>query len=298
MPDNRFDSRARRDCFKEAVCVNASRVYDACRDRECLEDLRVLFVERDQEIVDNAIAVKLKSAEICNVFIDTEPLPFNRGYYCVELTIYFSVRLDVTVSPMSNACEVCGLCVCTKKAILFGSDGSVRVFSSDYVYDDEDVQNLPGGNLPRVTCQIAEPVCLGAKLENVCEPCCCCVPHSVSRRFGGSFDHAGGERAVLVSIGVFMIIQLERQVQMLMPVYDFCMPEKICVEEGSDDPCEMFSRLSFPADAFFPPKADDCGGCGCDCGGEGHGRSPAYCGEPAPLPSCGCEASRDKVCGR
>lgn len=268
MTENKY-STARRDGFKEAVCVNASRVYDACRDRECLENLRVFFVEQDQELIDCAAAVKLKYAEVVNVFINTEPVPFNRGYYCVDLTIYFCVHLDVTVSPVTSPCEVCGLSVYTKKAILFGSEGSVKVFSSDFVCNDDDVQNPPSGNLPKVTCQIAEPISLGAKLLNVCEVCRCgCVPRSVSRRWSGSFDHSGGKRAVDVSLGIFMIIQLERQVQMLMPVYDFCMPEKICVEEGNDDPCDLFGKICFPTDAFFPPNAADVASsdtvtCGC-----------------------------------
>lgn len=272
MSDNRCASLGRKDCFKEAVCVNASRVYDACRDRECLEDLTVHFVERDSELIDNATAVKLKSAEVVNVFIDTEPVPFNRGYFCVELTIYFSVKLEVAISPMSNPCEVCGLCIYNKKAILFGSEGCVKVFTSDYVCGgDDDIQGQPTGNLPKVTCQIAEPICLSARLKTLCEPCCpCCIPRVVARRFGGSFEHQRSERVVLVSLGIFMIVQLERQVQMLLPVYDFCMPEKVCIEDGNDEPCDLFSRISFPTNAFFPPNACELkssadSGCGCGC---------------------------------
>lgn len=270
MSDNRYTA-GRRDCFKEAVCVNASRVYDACRDRECLEDIMVYFTDRDQEIIENAIDVKLKSAEVCNVIIDTEPVPFNRGYYCVELTIYFAVKLEVTVSPASPSCDVCGLSIYKKKAILFGSDGCVKVFTSDFVCGDDDIQGQSTGNLPKVTCQIADPISLNARLETICDVCCPCVPKVVSRRFGGSFDHSSGQRVVLVSIGIFMIIQLERQVQMLLPVYDFCMPEKICMEESNNDPCELFGRISFPTEAFFPPNACDLDsgtdwGCGCGCG--------------------------------
>lgn len=270
MLDNKTPSR--RDCFKEAVCINANRVYDACRDRECLEDMQVYFIERDQEMINNAIGVRMKSAEVINVIIDTEPVPFNRGYFCVDLTIYFCICLDVTVSPISAPCEVCGLSVYHKKAILFGSEGSVRTFSSDFSFDDDDVQNKPSSNLPRVTCQVADPICLGAKLVKVCEPCrpCCCVPRCVERRFGGGFDHQCGERMVQVTLGIFMIIQLERQVQMLVPVYDFCMPEKICIEEGNDDPCELFGRISFPTEAFFPPRCESLGDCEppvtCGCG--------------------------------
>lgn len=261
MADSKFTTAAdalRSDCFKEAVCVNASRVYDACRDRECLEDMQVYFVERDQEIIDNALSVRLKKSEVINVFIDTEPVQFNRGYYCVDLTIYFCVTLDVTLSPISPVCEVSGLCIYNKKAVLYGSEGSVKVFSSDYVYDDDDMQNPPMGNLPKATVSIAEPVSLGAKLVKTCEPCTpCCIPKCVCRRFAGNFSCGQTEKQCLVSLGIFLIIQLERQVQMLIPVYDFCMPEKVCVESGNDDPCDLFRSIQFPTSEFFPPRAGD-----------------------------------------
>ena len=32
-------------CFKEAVCIDAGRIYDSCGDKDCLEDLRVYFTE-------------------------------------------------------------------------------------------------------------------------------------------------------------------------------------------------------------------------------------------------------------
>ena len=32
-----------KSCFKEAVCIDAMRVYDSCGDKNCLEDLRVYF---------------------------------------------------------------------------------------------------------------------------------------------------------------------------------------------------------------------------------------------------------------
>ncbi len=261
MADCRHNNAAeaiRSDCFKEAVCINAGRIYDSCRDRECLENVRVWFCERDQEIVDNALGARLKNAEVINVVIDTEPVQFNRGYYCVNLSIYLCVTVEVTVSPISPPCEIKGMCVYNKKAVLFGSEGSVKVFSSDYVYDDDDVQSLPAGNLPKATVSIAEPVPLSARVSTVCEPCCCpcCIPKCVSRKFGGSFCTCG-TRVIEVTIGLFMIIQLEREVQMLIPVYDFCMPEKVCVDSGDDKPCEMFGRMSFPTNEFFPPKAGD-----------------------------------------
>ena len=54
-----------------------------------------------------------------------------------------------------------------------------------------------------------------------------------------------------------VIVQLERDVQMMIPVYDFCLPDKECTSSGSsatDDPCELFRRIKFPVNEFFPPR--------------------------------------------
>ena len=61
MPDNTF---ARENGPREAVCIDAGRVYDSCSDKDCLEDLRVYFTERDQMIVDHAVSVRAKKAEV------------------------------------------------------------------------------------------------------------------------------------------------------------------------------------------------------------------------------------------
>jgi hypothetical protein len=55
--------------------------------------------------------------------------------------------------------------------------------------------------------------------------------------------------------------QLIRNVQMLMPVYDFCMPSKEC-PPTSESPCDLFKKMNFPVDEFFPPKGD---GASCSC---------------------------------
>ena len=57
-------------CEREAVCIHTDKVYDSCREKDCLEDLRVIFTREDQEIVNHAINVKCKKAEIIWVFTD------------------------------------------------------------------------------------------------------------------------------------------------------------------------------------------------------------------------------------
>lgn len=56
------------DGFKEAVCIHTEKVYDSCRDKDCLENIRVYLTGSAQAVVNNAINVKCTRAEIIWVF--------------------------------------------------------------------------------------------------------------------------------------------------------------------------------------------------------------------------------------
>lgn len=61
-----------------------------------------------------------------------------------------------------------------------------------------------------------------------------------------------------VTLGQFSIIRLERDTQLLTPVYDYCVPEKECPCDGGscqEDPCELFRKVQFPVGEFFPPNS-------------------------------------------
>jgi hypothetical protein len=66
----------------------------------------------------------------------------------------------------------------------------------------------------------------------------------------------GGEgRRVYVTLGQFSIIRLERDSQLLIPAYDYCMPSKECsAGGGEEDPCAIFRQVQFPVEEFFPPN--------------------------------------------
>jgi hypothetical protein len=251
---------------KEAVCVDAGRVYDSCSDKDCLEDLRVYFSERDQMVIDHAISVRPKKAEVITTFIDVEALPFNRGYYSCDLTFYFAIHFEVYSGHGMGCSTVCGVAVFQKKVILFGSEGNVKVFASEFCPDTHDRQEMPTRNMPRCNVQVAEPVILGAKLVEKCNcvcnnDCgCSCIPACICERFNCNFCDTDNGKVVLVTLGIFTIVQLIRNVQMLMPIYDFCVPAKECCP-NTESPCDMFRKMCFPVDEFFPPKGED----NCSC---------------------------------
>ena len=256
--------------IREAVCIDTNRVYDSCADKDCLAEC--------QEIVEHATNVRCRGTEILNVFMDVEKVPFNRGCYSVDITFFFKVTVEVYSVASVPPTTICGFSTFSKKCILYGN---VRVYSSEYRADSDDNQLIPTNTNPRAKIQVADPICLDAK---ICRPCDCCnslhdscmpIPRCVRRAFKEEFpeDIAAGhreEKVVAVTIGIFTIVQLERDVQMLIPAYDFCIPQKECSCDA-DDPCEAFRKICFPVDEFFPPKEDKLGCCGstapfCACG--------------------------------
>lgn len=198
--------------------------------------------------------------KICST--DVEPVPFNRGFYSVDLQYFFKVTLQV-YTGLGRPTEVEGLATFNKKVILFGSEGNAKIFESKFKEDAFDPQLWKKTNMPHAVVEVVDPIALGAKVLDVRDKqSCCCdddfdlasVPNSVLGVFDDSIILGNETKNVYVSLGVFSIIKLERRVQLLVPSYDFCIPQKECVSATDDNPCELFDRIDFPVDEFFPPE--------------------------------------------
>lgn len=194
---------------------------------------------------------------------DIEPVPFNRGFYSVDLKYFFRITLAVFTGA-GRPTTVEGLATFDKKVILFGSEGNAKLFESKYKEDAFDSQLWKKTNLPHAVVEVVDPITLGAKLVDVrstSNGCCCdddfdlsSVPSSVSRVFDDELVVSGEAKRVFVSLGIFSIIKLERKVQLMIPSYDYCLPKKECVGATDDNPCDLFERIDFPMDEFFPPE--------------------------------------------
>lgn len=239
--------------FKEAVCIDTKRIYDSCSAKDCLEDLQVYFVPEDQTVIDQSNSIKAKSAEILNVFLDVEPIPFNKGFYSVDITFFFGVKIQAYAAACATPTTVDGLSYFTKKVILYGSEGNVRVYCSDHPTP------VCSTNMPVACVSVVDPIVLAARICPCHDQCPCRieVPHEICNRFKGDFSCCRPEKCVYVTIGMFTIVQLERDVQMMVPAYDFCIPDKECLTT-TDDPCEVFKAIKFPTADFFPPRDNEC----------------------------------------
>jgi len=64
----------------------------------------------------------------------------------------------------------------------------------------------------------------------------------------------GGDKELVVTLGLFAIVRLERPCQIVVPCADFSIPEKDCTPHGEEDPCKLFKKMKFPINEFFPPS--------------------------------------------
>ena len=60
-------------CIREAVCIHTKKIYDSCKDKDCIEDLRFYPTQNCQAVIDRAISIKAGKAELLYVYIDVEP---------------------------------------------------------------------------------------------------------------------------------------------------------------------------------------------------------------------------------
>ena len=159
MPDNEGIPVC-QDCFKEAVCIDAMRIYDSCSDKDCLEDIRVLFPAARQPMIDSATNVRIKDVSVITVYIDLQPIPFNKGFYSVDMTFFFDVTVELFGGPAACPVPISGVSVFNKKVVLYGSEGSVKIFSSGQCQEEPDLSDDVRA-LPKATVQVAEPVASG-----------------------------------------------------------------------------------------------------------------------------------------
>ena len=92
------------------------------------------------------------------------------------------------------------------------------------------------------------------------------IPACICGLFDEELVTGDVNRQLLVTLGQFSIIRLERDTQLLVPVLDYSLPTKECCDAPGcgEDPCEMFSRIPFPENQFAPRGCDDCPSGTCD----------------------------------
>ncbi len=261
--------RCRPEDLREALALHTRKITDSCRDKDCIEHLRVYLTTGSQALLDTAVGAKVRCADLLYTAIEVEPVPFDRNHYCVDVTFFYRILADAVVGANRPA-ALYGLAVFSKRAVLCGEDSRTHIFTSDTRLNEPDGFTTYSANRPTAVVEVLDPMVLGSKVRDVCE----CVggdasvqiPAAIKARFDEDLVLSGDRRRLFVTLGQFSIIRLERDAQIVVPVLDYAIPVKECCDTpgGVEDPCEMFSRIPFPTAQFAPKGCDGPEeGCGC-----------------------------------
>ena len=58
--------------LRQALSIHTRKITDSCRDKDCIEDLRVYLTTNSQAVLDTAAGAKVRSAELLYTYVDVE----------------------------------------------------------------------------------------------------------------------------------------------------------------------------------------------------------------------------------
>ena len=246
---------------RNAMSIHTRKITDSCRDKDCIEDLRVYLTKGSQSLFESAASAKVRCVELLYTYIDVEPVAFDRNHYCVDVTFYYRVLADAVIGAARPA-SLYGLAVFSKRAVLCGEDSKAHIYCSDTRIGGPDGMTRIGANRPTAIVEVLDPMVLCSKVREVCDcrvpECSAQIPGEIRNLFDEELVITGDRKRLFVTLGQFSIIRLERDAQLVVPVLDYSIPTKECSDSPgcAEDPCEMFSRIPFPASQFTPHNCD------------------------------------------
>ncbi len=140
---------------QDALSIHTRKITDSCRDKDCIEDLRVYLTRSSQMLLDNASNVKVRSADLIYTYIDVEPVAFDRNHYCIDVTFYYRIIAD-TVAGCARPSTLCGLAVFSKRAVLCGEESRAQIFTSDTRLGRGNGCTLRSANLPTAVVEVTD----------------------------------------------------------------------------------------------------------------------------------------------
>ena len=250
-----------------ALSIHTRKITDSCRDKDCIEDLRVYLTKSSQNILEQASSVRVRCADLLYASMDVEPIAFDRNHYCVDVTFYYRILSDAVVGTCRPT-TLYGLATFSKRAVLCGEDSRAHIFTSEAQPCRTDCPTQRSANRPTAVVEVLDPMVLCSKVTDQCE----CSPHElaaqipeyVQQMFDEELVIHPKQRRLFVTLGQFSIIRLERDAQIVIRVMDYAIPTKQCSEAPgccAEDPCEMFSRIPFPTQQFAPTGCDSAATC-------------------------------------
>ena len=114
---NQCVTRCYPEDLKEAISVHTKKITDSCRDKDCIEDLRVYLTTGSQALLDTTTSAKVRCAELLYAQIEVEPVAFDRNHYCIDVNFFYRILADAVVGN-ARPTTLYGLATFSKRAVL------------------------------------------------------------------------------------------------------------------------------------------------------------------------------------
>lgn len=253
----------RPDDLHSALAIHTQKITDSCRDKDCIEDIRVYLTRESQQILESASSAKVRTADLIYTSVDVTPVGFHPNHYCIDLVFYYRIIADAMVGTCRPA-TLYGLAMFPKRAILCGEVAGAHIFTNDCSNPD-----ICCSHMPRAVVEALDPMVLASRIGCSCspDPCTFQIPEPIQNVFDEELVTNCEHQKLYVTLGQFSIIRLERPAQLIVPVLDYSIPTKQCCDNPgcSENPCDLFARIPFPTAEFTPSGCDQESNCGCNC---------------------------------
>ncbi len=275
----------RPDDLHCALAIHTQKITDSCRDKDCIEDIRVYLSRESQQTLENASGAKVRTADLIYTSVNVTSVGFHPNHYCIDLVFYYRIIADAMVGTCRPA-TLYGLAMFPKRAILCGEVSGTHIFTNECSKLD-----ICEDHMPRAVVEALDPMVLSTRIGCGCspDPCAQQIPESILNIFDEELVTCGEHKKLYVTLGQFSIIRLERPAQLVVPVLDYSIPTKQCCDNPgcSENPCDLFARIPFPTAEFAPTGCDQEQNCGCGCDHSSDCDS-----------NCSCERNRERSSDR
>ena len=151
--------------LRQALSIHTRKITDSCRDKDCIEDLRVYLTQQSQAALASAACAKVRCADLICAYIDVEPVAFHRNHYCIDVTFYYRILADAVVGTNRPA-TLYGLASFSKRAVLCGEESRAHIYRSDTVIGGADGLGHLAANLPTAVVETIDTKQAGLHPEN------------------------------------------------------------------------------------------------------------------------------------
>ena len=191
----------------DTVPIKGNRVFDSCSDRDCFSNIQILM--DGGELPANVTMVKSRCVRVSDICMNIEPVPFNRGFYSIDLTYTFRVELMAYERACSSPVLLTGTAYASKNVILYGGESNTQTFFSSGEQLGDTNACCETINLPTAAVQVVAPIALEARIGSVC-----------------AADGTTPVRTVIMTLGLFSVVEIFRPVTILVPTYEYTIPPR------------------------------------------------------------------------